>query len=186
MSITSSKKAKMNNADRIAKLERTVALRKPEQKKRTFVSSTVNLANGASAFESITLIPQGANDIERLGNEIKITKIDVVWYSGSNGTDVFLLGNYDSSQNPSTGAMVGGAHPLRTFDDDEFKIYRHDIVNANMHTNRWSVKFPNGKLIKYDGGSTSAINTKMFFHINNYSGSTSTVRAVIEVFYLDA
>lgn len=179
------KKRKATQSDRIAKLEKTVALRKPEEKMKFFDLTEIGLITTSMAYDEITTINQGDADDQRIGSEIKITRIEVEWYSGSNGTDLWLLSPYDTANQPDPIHMQGAQQPMRSWIDDVMKVYRHDIVNVNKHNNKWTVNFPNGKIIKYQGSLTAAENSPIFWCITNYTTASVNVYGWLKVYYLD-
>lgn len=185
MSLTK-KTTTTSNAKRLDRVERVLNRRKPEMKVKYIDATEVGLIASSMATNEVTELVQGDNRDQRIGSTCKIMKIEVDWYSGSNGTDIWLLSPYDAAEEPDPVIdMLDSATPLRNWKPEKFQVYRHEIINQNNHAGKWVVNFPNGKLCRYEGTNTSCENRPIFFVIVNYTGSNSTVYSRIKVHFLD-
>ena len=172
--------------DRLYKVERTLALRKPELKHSHVDIAETTLINNSIAYDEMTVIPQGDAEYERIGNEIKVMRIEVDLYTTTNGVDLYLHRPINISDVPDPAHFAAGvAHPMRSWSTNKMFTYRHTCTDAdNNKIVKWQLNFPNGFTMKYNG--STSMSAPIYFTIANYSGGTAYVTGFTRIYYLDS
>lgn len=176
---------------KVAKLEKKMALKTPELKYiDTFVGTVVN--TGTVQSISICDIGQGTANGERVGNKVKVVRIQV------RGTIIndrsvpyfptFHIWQSKSNSNPTTGdfpGLDGNVIDARKYVEWFYHAPFTDAENSgNSCTGQ--VRFPNGLIVHYDGSATTAqVRNKLGYTIVNSSGTNQTPSLVIRVWYYD-
>lgn len=179
-----SKKRKLE--DRVQKVERALTRTKPELKHFHIDINQTALANNTVVATDVTACGQGTQQYQRVGNEMKVMRIEVDIYSTISGVDLYLQRPHDAADIPnSTHFAAGTAHPMRSWNANLYQVYRHDTTdNDNNKLTKWVVNFPNGCLMRFNGALQ--VNSPIYFTIANYCGTSAYVTGFIRTYFTDA
>jgi len=178
-----------NVQKRLRYVERQVRLNRPEMKHKTF-SATSSIIAGTLATVDLTSIGQGTKINERIGDRIRVWRIEV------RGLADGILDNYilqchtttapeatDFGSQPGAFVLDSTTNTLFT----EWMHYRNSNVDSTDDPQKYSVKFKNGIIVKYDGIlATQCVDNRLFNCHLNRGASPHNVHCSYRVWFTDA
>lgn len=171
--------------DRLAKIERSIVLTKPEEK-HIFWDINETVLNSSQSIEELFVIAQGDRAYDRDGNEIRVTRIEIDLYCASTGLDVYLVRPHDSSDTFDSTDFSGLAHVNRAVNIEKWKVYKHKTSETNSLLVNWTQRFGSGMIVRYNGTTSTPETPQCNLVLSNYSGATIAVTGWARVFYVDA
>lgn len=170
-----------NNDYRITKIERTLALRKPEVKYHyTSVSDTV--VNLSSLYYNLGNPAQGDGNDQRIGDTIRCQYLDIYLDVEAADIDCHII-------RPIGGMSAAPAYSALTmspgfFRPTEYKTYRRYFTTGDgPFTVRWKIPL-HGLKISFQDDSTTNLNT-ILLYLRNVGSVSRGVRGTCVLAYTD-
>lgn len=173
---------------RLRRVERIAALRKPEMKMQDFNYVNATLADGALAtIVELTAIAEGTGVNERIGNRIKIHRIEVRGTLGAENVDAYIIqGHTTTAPVYANFYAYQGSHLLA--DDSHTKFTEWRYINGRTFIDRSGLRhrFPIGYTAKYNANlSTSCVDNRLWFVVKNDTGAAVSVEYSLRVWFTD-
>lgn len=175
-------------AKRLRIMERQIALNKAETKCITFNTSSEVAVNAALTIR-LTDIAQGTGVTERIGNKIRIMRIEVRGASDY-GLDYYLIQGHAAIV-PTANAFGGsqGAYILNNYTNNRYTEWAHFKPRAEVAAVANPVKFArrfNMMQVNYDGpNGTDGEKNNVFLVILNRSAAQRGTDVNVRVWYKD-
>lgn len=173
-----------NLKDRVNKIEHTLQRRKPEQKHYYHNINFPTIANNSLQNVILNAFSQGTTRSSRVGEEIRITQIEVVLYCSDSGMDAQLIKPLASGNVPNAAyfnTTIGSQ-----MNPDEWKVYRAVTFNSSHRRSvSWKVPFPNTLRVQYSQGTTFPDLNTLYLCLHNQTGSTADVQGFVRVWFTD-
>ncbi len=173
-----------NLKERVNKIETTLQRRKPEIKHAYHNINHTALASGTLTNLIINNIGQGNTKYQRVGDEIRVTLVEVVLYCADSGMDAQIINPISSGNipnisyyNPTIGSEMN---------PDMFKCYRAVTFNsAHQRCVRWRIPFRNTLRVQFNAGTAYPDHNGLYLCLHNESGGTADVEGFVRVWFTD-
>lgn len=172
---------------RLRRMETQIRRNRPEMKNKIF-SSSANVAAGALTNQTLTNIDQGDDIDERIGNNIRIWRIEVRGNLAV-GLDQLVVQQHTTTSptyasfTTTQGAMIIASNTNSLF--TEWHHYNTRVSSGEQF--RYFVKFPKGMVVHFNGtaGTSGCRNEVALTTVNNTAG-TLGLSYNARVWYTDA
>jgi len=176
------KRQRQDLAQRLKRVERKQALNKPEIKKSIFpFRPTGTIPSNGEAYVDLTSgIVQGTGTQNRIGTEVKVTKIHIrgdaigQWKGNNSLVDVYFIELHDENSVPQFSDYnnaVGGFMNLVAG-----KVWRHQTINygsGDASIFDWVINILFGRTVVWDGAATQKpVKGNLYLHLINRSSTT--------------
>jgi len=170
-----------NNNYRISKLERKIAINKPELKYHyTTVSGVV--PNLSAIYYNLTNPSQGTSNSERVGDSIRLQWIDVSVDVEAADMDVHILRPLGNAAYPGYSALATSPGMFRP---SEYKTYRRKFTTDDgNHMIKWRIPL-NGLKVTFQD-NTSQTQNSVIAYIRNVGLLSRSTRGHIVCCYTDS
>ena len=178
-----------NVSKRLRYVERQVRLNRPEMKHKTFSFNT-SIAAGAYGLADLSSITQGTSINERIADRVRVWRIEVRGVADSI-LDNYIIQCHTTAlpQNTDFSAQPG-AYILDSLSNTKFtewKHYRNSALDSTDDPQKYSVRFKNGIIVKYDGAlATQCVDNRLVCIHNNRGGVAGTVKLSYRIWYTDS
>lgn len=171
---------------RVSKLEAQMRARKPEMKIHPRLSTPTVPPLGIEARELPTL-DAGPGISDRIGNQIRIHKIECRFDCGGPGVDVFLIKSSDETAPVASDffpQQTGGLLPNAT--NSPFTVLRHFYRTGDIHDGRFVYKSKQGILVQYRGTTAfDCIKNNFWLVFKNGSAGSRIIPNCTYIHYTD-
>lgn len=175
-------------AKRIKKIEKKQLKNSSETKYKSFGINT-SIATGTIFPVSLVDIPEGTGNDERVGDIIRLLKVEVRGVS-ANQLDIYLLrgATVTSPVVANFGSTIGAFlldSQLNNF--KELVHYRNLYTSTLVDSIKFTKNFGTGTIVKYNGSaSTACISNKLWLVVLNRDPSSKSVNFSIRVSFKDS
>lgn len=174
---------------RLKRVERIQRARKPEMKTATYPISAGTIASGVLSTTQITSINQGDSGSERVGDKIRVFRVEVRGTCGAE-LDTYILQKH-GQDNPVAGDFnsTTGAFLVDTIANKKYTEWAH-CVNYGIAYNdqprfRRVVSFKNGMIVRFNGATATPVDNGLLFCALNRSSTTHSIDATCRIWYTD-
>lgn len=184
-----------NITKRLKTVERKARFNTPELKVKTYTynGSTVTggtaVTDGAASAIEITTVAQGTGVDDRIGDQIRIHKIEVRGIMDPNlDFYIFKCSTTSLPAIANFGTQMG-AYVLASEGNKfhEYIHYRNLYSFGSTNGMKITKKFSNGLLVKYNAGTSgSCVYNKLCYVVLNHSGAARNCNFSVRVWYTDA
>lgn len=172
---------------RVRKVERIVRLNRPELKTFSTGLTTLQAINSISVVKPCN-IQQGSDVNERIGNKIRVWRIEV------RGNSDNRLDNLIIRKTTSTDPVIGDFRtPAGSYVLDEKRTQFVELVHKQSNdtnsnaTFKMSYKFRGGLLVSYNGpNGTDGIDNEVIWVVVNRSSVACVSTCSVRIWYTDA
>lgn len=181
--------AKVNILRKVVALEKKVRKNTAEVKfKDTNLSNVLTpTAGGLATNFYLTDIAQGPSKGERIGDKIRILKVEVRGTTSTVGLDLYLCKNRTGA--PISSSMFATSSAGTFLETNDFVEYHHEGVGLKSAgpVFRFAKSFGSGLVNSYNlPDSTSLQSNRLMFVLRNPFDSAGWVNATARVWYTDA
>lgn len=174
-------------AKRVKTLEYKVAARTPETKMQ-ILSFSGTIADGAAQVLEFTAVAEGTGANERLGNKIRILRIETRGDLGADNVDMYFIQCHTTTAPAYANfASYQGGHI--TIDSTNTRFTEWNYTNGRKFSDNAGMRrvFTLGMNSKFNGSaSTSCVDNRLFVVVKNDTGSTQTCEFVGRMWFTDA
>lgn len=176
------------NAKKLKKLEHTVYRRNiGEIKVLTGSLSSTQITNGAAYVQVLTGIATGANQGQRVGNQIRVRSIVVQGDTTSGDVDVYILqsrnGNAPTLANftPTMGGIL-----TQGTSQQHFRVLKQRIMPGNSGKFRLSYRYSIPMKTSYTGPTATELSLNQIYIVAiNRTGANENIQFSSEITYID-